>query len=62
VAIFRAPNETRGLSALLRSNMAWRHREIAEAGQLLRLNFNSGTEAQITVAEPATDRLTTSLR
>jgi hypothetical protein len=25
----------RGLSALLRSNMAWRHREIAEAGQLL---------------------------
>jgi hypothetical protein len=27
-----------------------------------RLNFNSGTEVQITVAEPATDRLTTSLR
>ena len=25
----------RGLSALLRSNMAWRHQEIAEAGQLL---------------------------
>ena len=25
----------RGLSALLRSNMAWKHQEIAEAGQLL---------------------------